>query len=264
MWKWSALAVIVCATWTADAGAVEFKNVRASYGPFGVARPSPKILPGDVYLLNFDIADLTVDPKTGGAKYGLTLEVFDPKGKTIIKDSNKKGLVVGLGGNTVPEVVHVLLGADQAPGKYKVVVTVEDAASKMTKTLDHVLEVLPPDFGLIHVLAPSTGLVGQDYVAEFSLVGWGRDAKKVPKMTITSRVLDEAGKPTTGEPNVSKIPEDFGADQKWDKQELVRMASPILLNRAGRFTVQIEARDEITKKTSKFSYTLTVIDGTGK
>lgn len=264
MRKLSVLALVVGALWTADASAVEFKNVRSTYGPFGAPRTANKMLPGDVYLVNFEILNLTIDPKNGAVKYAITLEVFDPKGKSIIKDTNKKGIVVGLGGNTVPEVVHVLLGADQAPGKYKVVVTVEDGGSKASKQLMQELEVIPADFGIIHVLAPSIGFVGQDYVAEFSLVGWARDAKKVPKMTITSRVFDDAGKPTLAEPNVSNIPADFGADQKWDRQEIVRMASPILLNRAGRYTVQIEAKDELSKKSVKFSYSLTVIDAAGK
>jgi hypothetical protein len=264
MRKSSVLALVVFAAWTADARAIDFKNVRATHGPFGTPRTSPKMLPGDVYLINFDIINLAIDPKNGGVKYVLTLDVFDPKGKQIIPEKDrisKKGVVVGLGGNSVPETVHVLLGADQAPGKYKVVVTVEDGSgTKASNKFTQDLEVLQADFGFIHILAPAMGFVGQDYVAEFSLVGMQRDSKKVPKVTITSRVLDESGKPTTIDPNISKIPEDLPADIKWEKQELVRMASPILLNRAGRFTVQIEAKDELSKKTVKFSYPLTVME----
>jgi len=266
MRKLPVLALLVVALWTADANAVDIKNIRATYGPFGAPRPA-KMLPGDVYLLNFDITNLTIDAKTGATKYVMTLDVTDPKGKQIVPERErviKKGVVVGLGGNSVPEVVHVILGVDQPPGKYKVTVTVEDPGNKTTKQLVHEVEVMPNDFGIIHVTAPAVGFVGQDYPAGFSLVGWQRDAKKAPKLTITTKVLDEAGKPTVGEPIVSKIPDDLPPGQNWEKQELVQMSAPIFLNRSGKYTVMWEARDELSKKTVKFSYTLTVIDTAGK
>ena len=62
---------------------------------------------------------------------------------------------------------------------------------------------------------------------------------------------------------VTNIPKDFGPDFNWEKQELVPMQSTILLNRAGKYTVVVEARDELAKKTVKLTYDLKVID-TGK
>src|SRR6516225_6730423 len=115
MRKLSALALVLLAWWTADVRAVEFKNVRATYGAFGAPRPSNKMLPGDAFMINFDLVNLTIDPKTGGANYKIALEVTDPKGKSLIKEESKKGVVVGLGGNTVPDSVTFLLGFDQAP-----------------------------------------------------------------------------------------------------------------------------------------------------
>jgi len=144
-------------------------------------------------------------------------------------------------------------------------VTIEDSGNKTSKQLVQEVEVLPPAFGMIHIAAPAIGLVGQDYPAEFSLVGWQRDSKKAPKMSITVKVLDESGKPTLAEPIISKIPDDLPPNQNWEKQELVRMMSPIFLNRAGRFTVVWEAKDELSKAPPvKFSYTMTVIDAAGK
>jgi hypothetical protein len=124
--------------------------------------------------------------------------------------------------------------------------------------------LLPQEFGLIHVMAPAVGFVGQDYAAEFSLVGMARDNKKVPKLTIKSRVIEASGKPATQEPIITKAPEDFPPEVDWARQELVRMTSSILLNRTGRFTVEIEAKDELSKKSVKFSYNLTVVDVPGK
>ena len=268
MRKMSVLALVVLAAWTADARAVDVKNVRATYGPFGYPRPNFKLLPGDVLQLNFDVTNLSVDPKTGAVEYSITQEVFDPKGKQLIPEKEKswkKGVVVGLGGNTVPEFTHVVVGVDREPGKYKVVVSVEEKNSKAKSTLTQEFEVLPSDFGFIHVMAQATGLVGQDYVAELSLVGWQRDAKKAPKISLTTRIIDDAtGKPTNNVPNVSNIPADLPSTVDWSKEQLVRMASPIFLNRPGTFTIEFEAKDEISKKSAKMSYKLTVVPPGGK
>jgi hypothetical protein len=263
MRKLSALALIAVALWGGDARAVDIKNIRATYGPFGAFRPGNELLPGDVFIINFDIVDITIDAKTGATKYTMTLEVSDPNGKQVVKETTNKGLLVGLGGKVVPDVVHVLLGADQMPGKYTVKVTISDPANKSKKELVQELKVLQPGFGFIHILAPAMGLKGQDYAVEYALVGMGRDKKNFPKITLTVRVLDESGMPTLTEPVVNKIPDDLPS-LKVDKQELIRVVSGIYLNRPGRFTVVIEAVDDLTKKSAKISYPLTVIDPAGK
>jgi hypothetical protein len=275
MRKMAVLALVTVVSLAADARAVEFKNVRATFGPFGAIRPDNKLLPGDVYTLNFDVAGLVVDPKTGAAKYTIKMEVFDPKGKQTLDDKDstaKKGVMIGFGGNAAPEAVRVVLGVDKPVGKYKVVVTITDPANNSTKQLSHEVELQPQTFCILHVLAPAVGLTGQgftgpEYALSFSLAGMTRDAKKMPKITVVGRVLDEAGKPTTTEPMITyKIPEELPAEMISDlpNRELIPLVSPMLLNRPGRFTVQIEARDELSKKTAKFSYSFTVLDPVSK
>jgi hypothetical protein len=262
MWRLFGLTLLTMACWTTSGQAVEFKNVRAIYGPFGAPRPSSKVLPGDVVMIEFDIHNLAVDAKTGLVKYETNLTVLDPKGAQILKpQGDKKALFLGLGGGVVPERAIFLLGADAKPGIYKLIVNVTDPAAKQSKQLTQEVEVLPADFGFIHIVAPALGLVGQDLPIEYALVGFGKDKQKMPKITVTVRVLDESGKPTVSEANVSKIPEDM-TGQKID--EIVRMTTPIFLNRPGRFTVEVEARDEIANKTKKFSYAFKVVEPTSK
>jgi hypothetical protein len=268
MRKLLVFVLFLLATWTSDARALDIKNVHSNYGPFGVPRPNNKVLLGDVYQINFDITDLSVDPKTGGVEFTLTQDVYDPKGKQIMPDKEKswkKGAILGLGGNSMPEATLVIVGVDKEPGKYKVVITVEEKSTKAKATVTHEVDVQPTDFGFIHVQAPAIGQVGQDYVCDLSLVGWQRDAKKMPKITLSTRIIDDAtGKPTTTAPNISKIPEDLPKDIDWPAQELVRMRSPTFLNRPGTFTIEFEAKDELKNKTAKFSYKVTVIQPGGK
>jgi hypothetical protein len=259
MWKMLALAVAMLALWTTEARAVDIKNARAIYGPFGATRPNLKILPGEIVIIEFDITNLPVDAKTGIVKYETNLKVFDPKGKQIINENDKKGVVLGLGGNTVPERAHCLLGMDVKPGKYKLIVTVTADPGAKSSKLEQELEVLPPDFGFIHIVAPAMGFVGQDLPVEFAVVGMGRDAKGMPKIVVTSKVLDESGKPTT-DPMVNRIPDELPKGVKADQEKLFRLTSPILLNRPGTFTFEITAVDEISKKKTSFSYKFKVLD----
>jgi hypothetical protein len=262
MRKMSALALVALALWGSNARAIDIKNVRSTYGPFGALRPGNKMLPGDVFVINFDVSGVSVDAKNGLTKYTQTLEVFDPKGKSIFKETSNKALYLGLGGDTVPELANVLLGADLGVGKYQAKVTITDPAKKDSKTLVQDLEVIQPDFGFIHVMAPAMGFKGQDYYLQYALVGFGRDKKNYPNINLSMRVLAD-GKPTFPDPIASNIPRDYPKIQA-DKAELLRLGGQIYLNRTGRFTVEVEAIDEISKKKDKFSFPLTVIDPTGK
>jgi hypothetical protein len=267
MRKLSAVALVCLACCAPEALAVEFKNVHATFGPWGAPRPAKTMRPGDLYLINFDLTGMVIDAK-GIAKYEMSLEVFDPKGKQVFKDSTKKAVIAALGGTTVPETARVMLGSDQTPGKYKFVVSVTEDGAKTSKQLAQEIELLPHDFDLIFVSAPSIGFVGQDYNLDYSVVDMARDPKdKLPKLTVTTRLIDEAtGKPTLPEPMVSKLPDDWPPEvlPNLAKPGRVPVQSPMYLNRPGRFKVELEIRDDITKKTLKFSYTLTVLDATGK
>jgi hypothetical protein len=267
MRKMFALALVVTALWTVDARAVEFKNVRATYGPFGAPRSSSAMLPGDTYMMFFDLTGLKIDAK-GVAKYEIGLEVFDPKGKSVVKEStNKKAVIVALGGSSVPEFARVMLGVDQPPGDYKVVVTVTEDGAKTPSKLEQKVQLQPKGFGMIQVWAQPFGFVGQDYMLHYGVVEMARDANKMPKMTFTTRIIDEAtGKATLAEPQVSKFPEDLSTEQRAEiaKQGFIPVDSPMFLNRAGKFRVEVDIRDELAKKSLKFSYSLTVLDSSTK
>ena len=219
---------------------------------------------------------MSVDPKTGGVEYTLTLEVYDPKGKQMIPDKEKswmKGAIVGLGGSTVPEFTNVVIGVDKDPGKYKVVITVEEKTTKAKASVTQDLEVLPSEFGFIHVQAPAICQVGQDYVCELSdhlVLAVQRDSKKIPKITLATRIIDDAtGKPATTLPNISKIPAKLICRMSTSLAQTRRNGSDrdrrsVFLNRPGTFTIEFEAKDELKNKTAKFSYKLVVIQPTGK
>src|SRR5439155_1557565 len=138
--------------------------------------------------------------------------------------------------------------------------TIEDRASKATKTLERKGKVLPADFGIVQVgttadaegitAVPPLGTVGQSLFVNFSVVGFERDkARKQPDVEVSMRLLDEQGNPTTTKPLTgsarSGIPDDY---------KLLPMQFGLTLNRTGKFTVEVSANDKLSNKTAKVSF----------
>ena len=262
MWKVPPLALVVLSVVCAPASALEVKNVRAVYGPFGPARISDKFLPGDVLHVSFDITDVKVDEKTGTAKYHIAMDLLDSKGTVNFNRSKNNVGSLNLGGNQLPGFAEVLIGTDQAPGKYTLKVTVKDLLAKETKTISYPFVILAENFGFVRLFAPVAGLTGQDYVVNFAVIGMGRDTKKKPSGKVRVSVLDEGGKETLPQPFTIDIPKDLPEEllAKIDTLPFVELQFPLFLNRPGRFTIEIEGTDNTSKKTARLRFPLVVLD----
>jgi hypothetical protein len=87
------------------------------------------------------------------------------------------------------------------------------------------------------------------------LVGFERDkAKKLPHVAFEMRILDESGKPT--------LPKPFaGVNQDLpEKAVSMPLSFVVPLNRPGKYTIELKATDQITKKTALLAFPYTVID----
>jgi hypothetical protein len=262
MWKVPAAACVVLSLLAAPANALELKSLRAVYGPFGPARADSKFLPGDVLHVSFDILGVKVDAKTGMAKYNIAMELLDSKGAMNFTRNKNNDVPLGLGGSQLPGFAEVLIGTDQAPGKYTLKVRVKDLVSKETKEISYPFEIEPESFGFVRLFAPEAGFTGQTYQANFAVIGMGRDAKKKPNVSLRTRVLDEAGKEAHAQPMTIEIPKDLHEDliPKIDMLPFIPLEFPLFLNRPGRFTIEVEGTDNISKKTAKLRFPLVVLD----
>jgi hypothetical protein len=136
---------------------------------------------------------------------------------------------------------------------------VHDKLGKDAKAFTYPFELAKPTFGMVGVLAPAIGFPGQMYRAELNFVNSGLDAKKNPDLEVNVRILDQAGKPVV--PTVKFLfPRDLPPNVELDKENLIPLTYPVYLNRVGRFTMEINAQDKISKKDTKLSYPFTVID----
>jgi hypothetical protein len=259
------IALVLLGLGAGPVAALEVKNVRSTYGPYGGARPGNKLMQGDILWLAFELEGLTMDADTGFVKYEIKLEVIDSKPQVIFSRTNKQQYYLSLGKARLADRAQVFTGVEQAPGKYSVRLTVTDMGGKdkkggPSKTVSYNFEILKADFGLIHAFSPSVAATKQDFTASCLLTGMARDAKQMPNVELHMTILDENGKPTLPKPFISYIPKDLPEDFDVKKEKQIRMPFPIFLNRPGRFTIQIEAIDQISKKKASVSFPLQVLE----
>ena len=198
------LAMIAVCAGSFPAQALELKNVRPCYGPFGAARLETKCVPGDFLFVTYDIENLRVNNKTFRANYTTTLELIDSTGTVAFEKKYTNDVALPLGGTRMPGDLHVILPPNQKPGKHKIRLTVKDLLVNETKSFEYAFEVVAPTFSFVGVSAKAVGFAGESYLATFALVGITLDAKNQPSVDIVMRILDDKGKNQVSMPLLSR------------------------------------------------------------
>jgi hypothetical protein len=262
MRKVPVLALGLLAALARPAGALELKNARAAYGFLSSPRADNKYLPGDRLNFVFEIAGLKTDLKTGVAKVQQTMEVRQGT-KVVFKQDPMEMEVPLFGATRMPSFVQVVMTRDQKPGAYTLRVSVTDKLAKATKSLDYDFRLLKEGFGLVQPFTPSVAFVNQDFfTVRYSVVGMSRDKKtKMPDVEIKMRVLDKSGEPLVPTPVTNNV-KDLHIDQVFDitKMSVIPIELPLVLNRAGTFTIEVKATDRLAKETVTMRLPLTVVD----
>jgi hypothetical protein len=263
MWATLALATVLN-TLPAQTGELALKNPRATYGILGQKRPNAEFLQGDVFVLSYDIDNLTVKDD-GRVLYSMGMEVLNKEGKSQFKNEPRDLEVTNaLGGNRLPAFALVEIGLDTPAGEYTVKITVTDRANKKTATMTEAFKVLPPDFGIVRLhlsyqngeAAPPLGVPGQRFLLNFAVVGFSLDpAKKQPNVGVELRILDEKGQPTLKQPFTGEIKEVAEANKK-----VIPLNFILDPDRSGKFRLELTATDKNTKKTVKQTLDFTVAE----
>lgn len=241
--------------------ALQLKNVQATYGTFGPVRTAGPLLPGDILTLPFDIDGVTV--KDGKATYALSTEVLS-QGKVQYRQPAKdQEVLLALGGNTLQGVAQFEIGLNTPPGEYEFKVSVTDSATKQTQSFTQKHTVAPKGFGLVRLTTTldadgegHTTLLqaGQTLWVNCSAVGFERDRTTTqPNLTFKLSVLDASGQPSGGKPFTGTVDKDIPA-----MIAALPGQFPLPLNRAGKFTVVVEATDNLAKKSSKLAFPIDV------
>jgi hypothetical protein len=261
MWKVSPAALVLLCLVPDLARSVEIKNVRSTFGrPYGATRADNKVLPGEPLFLMFDIEGLKMDEKTGEASYEISYGMYDNQGKEIVAKKTPQTAVLELRGGRVPGEAFFIVGIKQAAGKYKAKLSVTDRLAKVTKGHEYVFEVLKPGFGVWGVKAPAFAIPGQKYMFDLALVNMELDPKKkTPKVEVSVKVLDDAGK-VLSIALKQKFPPLPGEIDLEKANFLQIVCPPIYLNRPGNFVIAVDAEDKLGKHKASVRIPLTVLD----
>ncbi|MCS7046864.1 MAG: hypothetical protein NZO58_10950 [Gemmataceae bacterium] len=249
---------------TGQEAALEITEPRPTYGHLGATRPKGKgILPGDVAHFSFSVKNLKNDEK-GRASYSIAIEVYDPSGTLFYKQEPYNSIAQNfLGGNELPCAASVEIPLNAKPGTYSWKVTITDRLTGKNQSLNGSGKVLPADFGLIRVgtyadakgevpIHP-TAVVGSTIYLNFAAVGFGRDKKNQPDLSVEMKILDENGKPTTPQPIKGNI-------KNFDESaRIIPLQHAITLNRTGRYTIELSARCELCGKSSSVTIPVRVV-----
>lgn len=260
---WTTIALLATLGGTPAQGDLALTHVRSTQGLLGPERSNETLAPGDILFVCFDIEGVRVDDE-GKVRYSIAIEVSDSGGKVLFKQNPKDTEArTSLGGSSVPAYATVNVGLDTPAGDYEIKATVKDLASGQQKSLTRAFKVLPKDFALVRAMASvdtdanypaSIFTCGQGVWMHCSAVGFGRGgADKQPNVVFEMRVLDDAGKPTFAKAVSNTVNKDIPA-----AKSALPMAFPLSLNRAGKFTIEVQATDQASGKKAKIAFPITV------
>lgn len=260
---WTTIALLATLGGTPAQADLTLANVRSTHGLLGPERTSETLAPGDILFVCFDIEGIRVDDQ-GKVRYSMAIEVSDSAGKAQFKQNPKDTeATTSLGGSRVPAYATLNIGLDTQPGDYEFKVTVKDRDSGKQQSLTRNFKVLPRGFALVRASASvdtdaqypaAVFACGQGVWLHCSAVGFARGGEgKQPNVAFSLRIRDDAGKPVLARPIANTVNKGIPA-----KEAALPMAFPLSLNRPGKFTIEIEATDQISGKKAKLSFPLTV------
>jgi hypothetical protein len=250
----------------AEGAGLTLSNVRCTHGILGPDRAGDKVLPGDRYVLCFDVEGISIGAD-GKVAYSIGTQVHNSAGRLVYEQEPKSvEAPTSLGGSRVPAHARIDVGLDTPPGVFHLKVTVTDRVTNVSTSLTRDVEVLPKEFGLVRLAItndpegqlPAAALgVGQAAWLQLGAVGFSPSTDgKAPAISFSLRFLDESGKATQSKPVAASTPKELTPGAA-----LVPAQFLLSLNRPGKFTAEITATDESSKKTATLSVPVTIVEG---
>src|ERR1700694_2623358 len=101
---WTTMALVTALSRApGQSGPLKLTNAHPTYGSNGATRPDTKFLPGDIFILTFDVENLKVDD-SGKVSYSMGMEMTDSKGKVQYKSEPEDRDAVNSFGSNVTRV----------------------------------------------------------------------------------------------------------------------------------------------------------------
>jgi hypothetical protein len=263
MWTSVVVALTALAAPAAESGTLSLANVRATYGVLGPKRNDNKVLPGDRYVLSFDIEGITIGPD-GKVAYSIATQVTGSDGRVKLQqDAKPVEAPTSLGGGRVPAHAWLDVGLDMPPGVLTFKITVTDRTAGVSKSVTREVQVLPKSFGIVRTSITNdpdgqlpAAAFGAGQAAWIQMGAVGFDAPRggdAPSVSFVMRILDSNGRPTQARPVESPASKNVQAGAT-----LAPVQFLLALNRPGRFLIEVTATDAVSNKSAKLTVPLVV------
>jgi hypothetical protein len=249
--------------------ALQIQDVRAVYGKLGPERTKLEYFPSDEVVYRYFVTGAKVDAN-GAVDCEVTVEMLDPAGKLLPKQTYVAQGVLNFGGNGFPGSAKVPIPTDAKPGFYSLRVGVKDRQGEQEANFQRSVKVSPTRFAIVaphftyddlgEIDAPCGGTVDQTLYLWLNVIGFDISRKRIDtEMNI--RVLDQKGDDLTPNPiRIKGVVEDPIVAKEASH---VRFKGALHLNRAGHFTLSVTVIDRVGKTNLKFETPLDVAAPTG-
>jgi hypothetical protein len=260
-----ALAVMAVLTLSAvSAGAdLAIEDMKACHGPVGPERKELTIYPFDELFFRYKVVGAKIED--GKVDLSETIRLLDPKGKEVLERNLEVKGLLPLGGESLPAMTNINVGANLSPGEYTLQIVLKDNLAGKTTTVEKKLTAKPTEFTLVAPRfsydargvspAPCGGFVGQQLYFRVRAIGLDTTRKEIDSV-MHIQVLDKDGKEMLPKPIAVELKEDD--PDKAKKAKVVTLNGNLALNRAGTFTLRISFTDRLQKKTATFEAPLVV------
>ena len=268
---WTTVALLSALSYApGQAGQLELRNPRFTYGFLGQERKDSTFLPGDMVVLSFDVDGLKVK-EDGVAQYSMGTKLFSHKKNKYVyeKDPETREVVNSLGGTRLPIYAWTNISSDEEPGDFTLRVDIKDLLGKSAEVkVERRYTVKKLEFGVVRPgfvyldlndnqggampsLAPPLAVPGQNLMLHFTTVGFVEGgAKNDPKVSVEVVIQDESGKPVLGKPIMGETAS--YPDDQARKLKILPFHVPIVVNRSGKYKIVITAKDKNAGKTATF------------
>lgn len=246
------------------AGSLTIEPGRPVLGIYGSLRGDARWVPGELISLAFDIGGLQPSAE-GRYRFTVNLVLEDASGKAVFADDADATPLAG-GAGKVRHFVQLPTGLDQAPGRFKLKLAVQDRVAKRTATATQDLTLAAPEFALVRpqcsldpfgqVPAPAVGVVGQTLHFNWAAVHFKTNpqADAGSRVRVEVAVVDGDQRPTGRKPSVTEF------TNLESSQRVLPLRYEFPLERPGQFKIVVKATDVVAGKSAELILPVWVAD----
>ena len=244
---------------------LEIRNIQAALGALGPEVKTLEFYPREEIYFRYQVLGLKTDER-GNIHNAFSSRLLDAQGQVLQEhaDPPQVGLLC-LDGSRLMAHSHIMLNGEYSPGRYTLVVRVEDRLTERTAEFSRDFLLKPTRYAIVmprffydemeKIPAPIGAQAGQMLYFRVKVIGIDTCRGRIDQ-EIQVQVLDEKGRETMPRPITDTIVSDDPATVA--AATYVSFKNSVGLNRPGTFTLRIATQDKMSRQSALFEAPLRV------